>query len=86
MYHLAEKVEFVGTALEKRKELQTGADEPAPAELSTVETTVTSGLRHSLKAISEAMHLIRTSEAWNDWSPYERELRNKRAGQKKSGL
>lgn len=82
----AKVILFEGSAARKREELARGDDDPAPAELSTVESTITSGLRHSLRTIEEALQLVRTHETWTDWSPAAREARNRLAGTRKLGL
>ncbi len=86
VYWTKEKVDFEGSALEKRLELQRGEDSTAPAELSTVESTVNQGLKNSLRTLSEAVFAVRCYEVWNDWSPASRELRNRKAGHKAMGL
>lgn len=86
VYLTKEKIEFQGTALEKRIELQSGEDSTAPAELSTVESTVNQGIKNSLRTLHEAMIAVRCHEVWNDWSLAAREMRNRKAGHKALGL
>ena len=86
VYRTQDQVEFQGSALAKRLEMQRGDDSTAPAELSTVESTVNQGVKASLRTIHEAMLAIRCHEIWNDWSPASRDLRNKKAGHKNIGL
>ena len=82
-YLVESHITFQGSALSRHND---DADDKAPAELSTVESTIASGLRHSLRTIAEAQTLLRLNKQWEDWSPAAREQRNNLAGCKKLGL
>lgn len=85
VFRLSDVVTFTGGAAARRRELEAG-DLPAQAELSTAEASIGASLRISLRLMGEAVRLIRTCDAWAEWSPAARVQRNRQAGQRKMGL
>lgn len=85
VFRLSDVVTFTGGAAARRRELEAG-EAPALAELTTAETSIGASLRISIRLMGEAVRLIRTNDAWTDWSPSARVQRNRMAGQRKIGL